>query len=78
MASAALTLPGVLADALRLPDEDRAVIAAEMLASLRPVGVPVEDDPAWHAEVERRAERVRRGESDGLAWEDVLADLERP
>ncbi len=74
---ASSSLPGVLADALLLPEEDRAVMAAELLASLHPEGVPFEDDPAWMSEIERRAERVRRGESDGLAWEDVLAELER-
>jgi putative addiction module component (TIGR02574 family) len=76
MASAP-SLSGVLADAMLLPEDDRAVMAAELLASLHPEGVPFDDDPAWYAEVERRAERVRRGESDGVAWEDALAELER-
>ena len=77
MASTAPSLSGVLADALLLPEDDRAEMAAELLASLHPEGVPFEDDPAWYAEVERRAERVRRGESDGIAWEDALAEIEQ-
>ena len=77
MASTAPSLPGVLADALLLPEDDRAVMAAELLASLHPTGVSFDDDPGWRAEIERRAELVRRGESDGLAWEDVLGELER-
>jgi putative addiction module component (TIGR02574 family) len=76
MTSAAPSLESILAGALLLPEQERAVVAAELLASLHPEGVPLEDDPGWRAEVERRAERVRRGESDGLAWEDVLAELE--
>lgn len=73
----ASSLPTVLADALLLSEDDRAVVAAELLASLHPVGVPFDDDRGWQAEIERRAERVRRGESDGLDFEDVLAELER-
>lgn len=77
MASSAPSVEAVLADALLLPEEGRAIVAAELLASLRPEGVPFEDDAAWRAEIERRAERIRGGESDGLAWKDVLSDLER-
>jgi putative addiction module component (TIGR02574 family) len=62
---------------LLLPEDDRAVMAAELLRSLHPTGVPFDDDPGWLSEIERRAERVRSGESDGLAWEDVISELER-
>jgi putative addiction module component (TIGR02574 family) len=79
------TLPGVnppvlrasniLAAALRLPEKERAELATELLASLCPAGVLHEDDDGFAAEVERRAERVRSGESPGLDWDEVLAEL---
>lgn len=77
MASAALSLPGILAEALLLPEDDRATMAAELLASLHPRSVPSDEDPGWLEEIERRADRVRRGGSEGLAWEAVLDELQR-
>ena len=63
----------LLRDALALPSDERADVAAELLASL--------DDPApteatavealWARELERRARRVIAGESAGEPWDDV-------
>ncbi len=78
MSSSDLRARGVLAEALRLPERDRAAIAAELLASLPPCGVLQEGDEDFSAEVERRAERVRSGESPGLDWNDVLEELSAP
>jgi len=66
--------------ALRLPIEARAALAADLLASLD--GEPEADvEAAWAAEVQRRARRLLSGEDPGHAWEDVRArlraDLER-
>lgn len=63
----------LLREALSLPVEERADVAAELLASLDDVGG--EDvarvEAAWAAEIERRARRVMAGESAGIPWEEV-------
>lgn len=63
----------LLREALSLPIDERADVAAELLASLDDVGG--EDvarvEAAWAAEIERRARRVMAGESAGIPWEDV-------
>ena len=65
----------LLREALTLPVEERADVAAELLASLDEA--PVEDlaevEAAWAREIERRARRVMSGESAGEPWEDVRA-----
>lgn len=65
----------LFAQALGLPERERAALAVELLASLRPDGILDEEDPALLAEVERRAERVRSGESQGLDWDEVVDEL---
>lgn len=63
----------LLREALSLPIDERADVAAELLASLD--DVESEDvatvEAAWAAEIERRARRVMAGESAGIPWEDV-------
>jgi putative addiction module component (TIGR02574 family) len=53
-------MSSVLADALRLDDEARAELAAELLASLEG---PVDPDAerAWDAEIERRIAAIEAG-----------------
>jgi putative addiction module component (TIGR02574 family) len=63
----------LLRDGLALPSDERADVAAELLASL--------DEPApteataveamWARELERRTRRVIAGESAGEPWADV-------
>lgn len=54
----------ILEDALTLPSESRAKVAAALLASLeRAADGDPEADAAWVAEIERRAGRVRAGQS---------------
>src|SRR5437588_3326582 len=67
----------LLREALALPDEDRADVAAELLASL---DSPVADDPAvvrdlWSQELQRRARRVLSGEAVGEDWSAVRQRL---
>jgi putative addiction module component (TIGR02574 family) len=69
----------LLREALRLPPEERADVAAELLASLEE---PIEDDPAavqaaWAQEIERRARRAMAGDSADEPWEDVRDRVER-
>ncbi len=61
-------------DALALPSQDRAQVAAALLASLDEGSDP-DATSAWAAEVERRAERVLGGESHGEPWDAVRARL---
>jgi putative addiction module component (TIGR02574 family) len=65
----------LLEDALGLPPEERADLAAELIASLD--GPPDDDaETAWAAEIERRARRVLSGASEGRVWEEVRARIE--
>ena len=67
----------LLREALALPADERADVAAELLASLddAPAEDPAEVEAAWAREIERRARRVMNGESTGESWEDVRARL---
>ena len=63
----------LLWELLALPSDDRANVAAELLASL---DLDAPEDPAavqaaWAKEIERRAGRVLAGESPGQPWDDV-------
>ena len=62
-------------EALQLSLEERADVAAELLASLdEPADSEIE--AAWATEIERRARRVLAGESSGTAWAEVRARIE--
>ncbi len=63
----------VLAESLQLPLEDRAELAAELLASLgeEPLEDPQVVEKACAAEIERRACCVLAGESEGRPWPEV-------
>lgn len=63
----------LLRDALALPLDERADVAAELLASLDEAKAehPADVEAAWASEIERRARRVMAGESTGVPWEDV-------
>ena len=62
----------LLREALTLPSEERADVAAELLASLDDAETDGADiEAAWAAEIEKRARRVLAGESTGTSLEDV-------
>ncbi len=65
----------LLREALTLPTDERADVAAELLASLDETAAesPAEVEAAWAHEIERRARRVMSGDSTGEPWEDVRA-----
>jgi hypothetical protein len=65
----------ILRDALSLDDDERAVIAAELLASFH--GAEAEIDAAWVAEIERRESDALAGRSEHEDWRTALADIER-
>ena len=55
-----------------LPVEERADVAAELLASLDGGGeAPAEVEAAWASEIERRARRALAGGPPGAPWQDV-------
>ena len=68
----------LLREALTLPVDERADVAAELLASLDESGTedPAEVEAAWAAEIERRARRVMAGESRGISWDEVRSRAE--
>ena len=62
----------LLREALNLSPDERADMAAGLLASLGDVeGNADEIEAAWAAEIERRARRVLAQESAGVQWKDV-------
>jgi putative addiction module component (TIGR02574 family) len=70
----------VLDAALKLPEKERARVAAELVASLD--GEPEDGvEAAWASEVERRIAEVDRGDARLLPWEqvrdEVKGDLKR-
>jgi putative addiction module component (TIGR02574 family) len=67
----------LLLEALKLSPEERADVAAELLASLddEPVAEVDEVERAWGAEIERRAHRVLTRGSPGTSWAKVQQDI---
>jgi putative addiction module component (TIGR02574 family) len=66
----------LLAEVLKLPLQERAALAAEVLASMDGE-VDADVEAAWLAEIERRGRRVLAGESQGIPWEQVSARIEK-
>jgi putative addiction module component (TIGR02574 family) len=70
----------LVAQALRLSESERVRVAAELLESLEGPPDDVSDDE-WLAEINRRAESLRRGESVGEPWplvrDELLAELKK-
>lgn len=65
----------LLTEALELPLDERAKMAAELLESLEPVEVDVEK--AWAREIERRVAAACAGELASTDWRTVLDRVER-
>ena len=66
----------LLDEVLRLPEGDRADLAAKLIESLN--GEPDADvDMAWAEEIERRCAAVDAGEAVTSDWEAVRSRIER-
>jgi putative addiction module component (TIGR02574 family) len=65
----------LLADALALSPNDRAQLAAELLASLDENEADIE--AAWAVEIERRAADARANPDDDEDWRVVLDAIQR-
>jgi putative addiction module component (TIGR02574 family) len=66
----------VLADALRLREDERAELAAEVLASLDGPADP-DAEAAWDVEIRRRIEAIDAGTMEFEPWETVRRRVER-
>jgi putative addiction module component (TIGR02574 family) len=69
-------MTSVLADALRLDDEARAELVAELLASLEGPADP-DAEGAWAAEIQRRIAAIEAGEVSLESWERVRHRIEK-
>jgi putative addiction module component (TIGR02574 family) len=67
----------LLDEVLKLPDDERAVLVAEVLSSLPPA-TPAEarSEAEWIAEIEQRARAAMAG-SPGIPWETARAEIQR-
>ncbi len=77
------TIPGmtkaakaVLADALRLREEERAELAAEVLASLDGPAEP-DAEAAWETEIRRRIDAIDAGAMEFEPWGTVRQRIEK-
>ena len=70
------TTQRLLDEALDLPDNERAELAARLIESL---DAAAEDDvdAAWAAEIERRCAALDSGEAVASDWSEVRARIER-
>lgn len=64
----------LLIEALELPPDERAKMAADLLESLHEVESEVEE--AWAAEIRKRVAAARAGELASTDWRIVLARVE--
>ena len=69
-------LSTVLADALRLDDDARAELAAELIASLDGPADP-DAERAWDVEIERRITAIEAGLIPLEPWEQVKRRIEK-
>ena len=68
----------ILAEALRLPDDERSKLAARLLGSLEPdsdVLTPAEWEDSWSAEVDQRLLEVREGRVSTIDGVDARAQV---
>ena len=75
---AGMTKPAkaVLADALRLGEDERAELAAEVLASLDGPADP-DAEVAWETEIRRRIDAIDAGAMEFEAWDAVKRRIEK-
>lgn len=65
----------ILEAAMRLPDSERAVLAAILKDSLGDASAPDEIEAAWLSEVKRRMADIDSGRSTTVPWEEVKQRL---
>lgn len=60
----------IFEDAMRLPEADRADLAACLFATLDPSTVD-QLDPSWEEEIKRRLQAIATGEAKLIPWEEA-------
>ncbi len=65
----------LLEQILKLPVDERAELARQVLLSLEPEEFNDDAEQAWVAEIQRRREAIRRGEVQLLDWIDVRREI---
>jgi putative addiction module component (TIGR02574 family) len=68
------TATEILKEALQLSEDERARVAAELLASIEPAAEGRDQD-AWVAEIERRARAAQSG-APSLGWDEIRSQIE--
>lgn len=66
------TLNSLKSEVLKLPEGSRAHLAAFLLESLDPPGLP-RSEQGWLEEADRRDQELAAGAVEGRPWDDVLA-----
>ena len=64
----------VLQDALRLPLEERSLIASRLIESVDDVD-DFELSPAWKAEIDRRIESIKNGTAKLIPHDEIMASV---
>jgi putative addiction module component (TIGR02574 family) len=60
----------LLNDAMRLPDEQRAALAAALIESLDE-SVDEDAEAAWSVEIARRLQQAQNGEATTIPWQEA-------
>jgi putative addiction module component (TIGR02574 family) len=64
----------ILGTALALPPDERAWLAAELIASLDQ-SEDKDVEAAWASEIERRIDEIESGEAETVSWEEARARI---
>ena len=72
-----MTRASLLAEALRLPVEERAKLITELIATVDDASTddPTEVEQAWAAELELRIARADASPDEGIDWSELRAQL---
>ena len=70
-----MTNESLLAQVLKLPANERAEVAQQVLLSLEPAEFGDDMDRDWVAEIQRRRAAIRNGEVQLLEWADVRRQI---
>ncbi len=67
-------LQEVTSNAFKLPFDERAELAHELIASLD-VTAKSKVEKSWNSEIERRVMEIKSGKAQGRPAEDILAEI---
>ena len=61
--------------ALKLPSQERAAMARQLLLSLEPESTETDREEFWQAEINARLARVEKGEYSASEWRDAVSRI---